>query len=268
MFAPLERMNTLEVSADLRAFAEELALIAIGCARPASATPGFELKDDGSPVTNVDKDIERAVRRRIAEKYPDHGILGEEFGARNPEADLIWVIDPIDGTRQFAAGLPNYGILIALCENSVPRLGLICQPETGDIYLGISGQGTWLNGKPVRASQVTTMDASILCICDPDAFDDARRPGMERLRTASLWNVFDGGCLGFGALAAGKIAVSVCGPNLENFDICALVPIVEGAGGVISDWQGRPLDLFSKGEIVASANEELHLHVLMLLDEA
>ena len=259
-------MSTLEVSADLRAFAEELASIAIGCARLAKTTSGFELKDDGSPVTNVDKAVEQAVRRRIAEKYPEHGILGEEFGARNPEASLIWVVDPIDGTRQFAAGLPNYGILIALCQDSVPRLGLICQPDTRDIYLGISGQGTWLNGKPVRTSEVATLDASILCISDPDAFDDARRPGMERLRTASLWNVFDGGCLGFGALAAGKIAVSVCGPNLDNFDICALVPIVEGAGGVISDWQGRPLSLCSKGEIVASANKELHLQVLALLN--
>ena len=255
----MEHLNTL------RDFAEDLASIAISSARNVKFNSGFELKADGSPVTHVDKAVEQAVRQKIEAAYPDHGILGEEFGIRNPDAEPTWVIDPIDGTRQFAAGLPNYGILIALCDNGIPKIGLICQPDTGDVYLGVSGQGTWLNGKPVRTPRLSTLDASILCISDPDAFDDATRPGMERLRAASLWNVFDGGCLGFGALAAGKIGVSVCGPNLDNFDICALVPIVEGAGGVISDWQGQPLSLSSKGEIVASANAELHHQVLALL---
>ena len=240
--------------------------MAIATARQEMASAGFELKEDGSPVTGVDRAVEQAVRSRIEEEYPDHGILGEEFGSRCLQTDLVWVIDPIDGTRQLAAGLPNYGILIALCENGVPRIGLICQPEIEDIYLGVSGRGTWLNGKALRTSNVTRLDASILCISDLDAFDEATRPKMERLRAGSLWNVFDGGCLGFGALAAGKIGVCLCGPNLENFDILALVPVVEGAGGVITDWRARPLDLHSAGEIVASATLELHREELALLN--
>ena len=256
----------MDVSTGLRAFAQELAQIAVASAKETKAEVVIEIKQDGSPVTTVDMAVERAVRQRIEEAYPDHGILGEEFGPRNPDAGLTWVIDPIDGTRQFAAGLPNFGILIALCQGNTPVIGLICQPDTGDIYLGVSGQGAWLNELPIQVSGTTAMDASILCISDPDAFDDATRPGMERLRAASLWNVFDGGCLGFGALAAGKIGVSVCGPNLDNFDILALVPVVEGAGGVITDWQGKPLDFSSKGEIVASASPELHQQALTLLN--
>ncbi|MDA7965461.1 inositol monophosphatase family protein [Ruegeria sp.] len=256
----------MDVLTDLRAFAQELASIAVESAKGAKADVEIEIKQDGSPVTTVDKAVERAVRQRIEDTYPDHGILGEEFGERNPGADLTWVIDPIDGTRQFAAGLPNYGILIALCDRGRPVIGLICQPDIGDIYLGVTGQGAWLNGAPVQVSGATTLKESIQCISDPDAFDDRTRPGMERLRAASLWNVFDGGCLGFGALAAGKIGVSVCGPNLDNFDILALVPVVEGAGGVITDWQGKPLDFSSKGEIVASASPELHQQVLALLN--
>ena len=122
------------------------------------------------------------------------------------------------------------------------------------------------NGKPVRATCATTLVATNLCITDPDAFDDALRPGMQRLRAAAGWTLYEGGCLSFGALAAGRIGVSVYGGNLENFDICALVPVVEGAGGVITDWQGGALTLESSGEIVASANRELHAEVLELLN--
>jgi inositol-phosphate phosphatase / L-galactose 1-phosphate phosphatase / histidinol-phosphatase len=250
----------------LRAFASELAKTVIAVAAGNRANFEVEIKQDGSPVTNVDIAVEKAVRARIEAEFPDHGILGEELPVRNPDAEWMWVIDPIDGTRQFAAGLPNYGSLIALCHHGVPQLGIICQPGTSDIYIGISGQGSWYNGAPARTGQQATLSASVLCISDLDAFDDATRPGMERLRRESLWNVFDGGCLSFGVLATGRIGASVCGPNLDNFDICALVPVVEGAGGVITDWRGEPLSFASKGAIVASANRRLHDEVLALLN--
>jgi len=252
----------------LRAFAGELAQTVIAVAGSNRASVEVDIKCDGSPVTNVDIAVERALRERIEAEFPEHGILGEELAPRNPGAQWMWVIDPIDGTRQFAAGLPNYGSLIALCDHGVPRLGVICQPDTRDIYIGVSGRGSWYNGVPARAGQQAALSASILCISDLDSFDDATRPGMERLRRASLWNVFDGGCLSFGALAAGRIGASLCGPNLANFDICALVPVVEGAGGVITDWRGGRLTLASKGAIVASANHRLHDEVLALLNGA
>jgi len=250
-----------------RAFGSELAHTVIAVASGSRASVRIEIKKDGSPVTNVDIAVEQAVRERIEARFPQHGILGEELPIRNPDAEWMWVIDPIDGTRQFAAGLPNYGSLIALCHHGVPQMGIICQPDTRDIYLGIAGQGSWYNDAPARTGQQASLSASILCISDPDAFDDATRPGMERLRRGSLWNVFDGGCLSFGVLAIGRIGASVCGPNLDNFDICALVPVVEGAGGVITDWQGGALTFASKGAIVASANRKLHDEVLGLLND-
>lgn len=251
---------------ELKEFAIELAQIAMNVAKSEKELLDIEIKSDGSPVSNVDKAVEQAIRNRIMSQLPSDGILGEEFERINTQAQRTWVIDPIDGTRQFVAGLPNYGILIALCENDIPVLGVICHPDTNHVYLGITGMGAWKNGVPISTATTSDIKHTICAISDPDAFDSATRPGMERVRTNSLWNVFDGGCLSFAALAEGRLGISVCGPNLDNFDICALVPIIEGAGGVISDWQGQPLTMTSKGEIVASSSAKLHQSVLALLN--
>ena len=259
---------TIPSPADLKVFAEQLAAEAAAVARRELARTKVTIKADGSPVTTVDIAVEEALRARIEAAYPDHGIVGEEFAPRAPDADWVWVVDPIDGTRQFAAGLPNYGILIALCHRGKPELGVICQPRLGDVTLGLSAGGAWLNGAPIQTAPAASLAETIVCFSDPDAFDAATRPGFEALRAASRWNVFDGGCLGFAALAAGRLGVSVCGPNLDSFDICALVPVVEGAGGVITDWQGGPLTLASRGEIVASGSAALHEAVLETLAKA
>ena len=247
-------------------FANALAEIAIAVVADNRRKQEVDIKEDGSPVTSVDLAVETALRESIESQYPDHGVLGEELPARNRDAEWIWVIDPIDGTSQYAAGLQNFGCLIALCRRGIPEVGVICQPFTGETYVGISGSGTWRNGEPVRTSTQTNLSQTNLCITDPDAFDDSLRTGLERLRRASRWNVYEGGCLSFGALAAGRVGVSVYGSNLENFDICALVPVVEAAGGIISDWQGNSLTIDSSGEIVASANRALHAEVLEQLN--
>lgn len=247
---------------ELSYFAQELADIGIAIVNKDKLNRQIEIKADGSPVTNIDTAIEAAWRKRIHEKYPEHGILGEEFGSANTSSDWVWVLDPIDGTRQFAAGLANYGMLIALCYKAKPVLGLICQPETKDMYIGISGYGTWFNGVRAQASNVTDLGDCILCCADPDSFDSQTRSAMEQLCASSLWNVYDGGCLGYAALASGRIGVCLNGPNLDSFDICALVPVVEGAGGVITDWFGNTLTLASEGSIVASATKQLHKQVL------
>ncbi len=224
-----------------------------------------ETKADGSPVTSVDLAVERVIRSRLEKAYPDHGILGEEYGHDRPGTDWTWLIDPIDGTRQFAAGLPNYGILLALCEGRTPRLGVICQPVLADVYIGISGEGAWRNGTPIRVAETSLLAESIVCFSDPDAFDAATRPGLERMRVKSRWNVYDGGCLSFAALASGRLAVSVYGPNLDSYDFCPLVPVVEGAGGVITDWHGASLSRDSVGAVVASCSASLHSRVLACL---
>ena len=250
---------------EFRAFAEDLAALAGATVREQIAHPPVELKSDGSPVTAVDLAVERVLRERIDAVYPGHGVLGEEYGSRDLEAEWVWVVDPIDGTRQFAAGLPNYGILIALCHHGRPVIGVICQPLLGDVYLGIAGQGAWLNGVPIRTRTTARLADSIVCISDPDCFRGATADGFEALRRGSRWNVYDGGCLGFGALAAGRLDLCLCGPNLDGFDICALVPVVEGAGGLITDWRGNPLTLALSGAIVAACSADLHAEALEIL---
>jgi fructose-1,6-bisphosphatase/inositol monophosphatase family enzyme len=144
-------------------------------------------------------------------------------------------------------------------------LGIICQPQLGHVYLGITGQGAWLNGTPIQPRPTARLADAIVCLSDPDVYAGPTLAGFEAVRRGSLWNVYDGGCLGYAALAAGRLDLSICGPNLDCFDICALVPVVEGAGGFITDWQGNPLTLTSKGEILAACSAELHAQVLDIM---
>ncbi len=229
---------------------------------------GFETKEDGSPVTALDRAVEAALRKDINNDAPDHGIIGEEYGAENEDRDWVWILDPIDGTRQFAAGLPNFGTLIALCHQNRPVIGVISHPWTGMTCIGVSGQGTKINGVSVRTGPQTAPADVIACLSDADAFDAATNAGYLAIRAASNWNVYDGGCLGYAALSKGHIGIALNGPNLEPFDIAALIPVIEGAGGVISDWQGGGLDATSEGAIVGSANPALHDAVLEILADA
>ncbi len=226
---------------------------------------GFEFKSDGSPVTALDRRVEAALRAEIATAAPDHGIIGEEEGPEHADRDWVWILDPIDGTRQFAAGLPNFGTLIALCHHQRPVIGVIAHPWNGMLCLGVAGRPTMIDGVRVRTAELTLPGDAIACLSDPDAFDDTTRPGFDAVRAASLWNVYDGGCLGYAALAAGRLGIALNGPNLEPFDIAALIPIIEGAGGVISDWAGGKLDATSQGAIVATASPALHERVLALI---
>ncbi|MEL6219188.1 MAG: inositol monophosphatase family protein [Pseudomonadota bacterium] len=226
---------------------------------------GFSLKADGSPVTTLDRAVEAALRAEIKKASPEHGIIGEEYGPENADRDWVWILDPIDGTRQYAAGLPNFGTLIALCHKQVPVIGVIAHPWNGMVCIGVAGQGTKIDGRRVQTASLKRPGEVIACLSDPDAFDAATQPGFEAVRAASLWNVYDGGCLGYAALSEGRIGIALNGPNLERFDIAALIPVIEGAGGFISDWSGGPLDATSEGAIVASANAALHEQVLALI---
>lgn len=239
----------------------------------AHATPvGYETKDDGSPVTALDRAVERRLRLEIAAVFPEHGVLGEEEGADRADAPHVWVIDPIDGTRQFAAGLPNWGTLIALCREGRPVIGVIDQPWCERLWLGVAGAGpaagTTVNGRPARSAPVAALADCVASLSNPDAYDAATAPGLAAIRARTRWNVYDGGCLGYGALAEGRIGLCLNGPNLEPFDIAALVPVVEGAGGVISGWRGEPLTMASSGAILASATPALHAAALEALAAA
>ena len=250
-------------------FAEELAALAGETVRQHLGALAVEVKADGSPVTAIDLAVERRLRERIEQRYPAHGILGEEFGSSQAEAELVWVLDPIDGTRQFAAGLMNYGTLIALCQAGRPVLGIICQPRLDEVFLGITaapGAGAWRDGVAIRCNETGRLGDAVACLGDPDSYKGGTAGGFDAIRRASGWNVFDGSCMGFSALAAGRLDIALCGPNLDPYDICALVPVVEGAGGVISGWRGEALTLASEGCIVASCSERLHASVIELLE--
>ena len=245
--------------------AEVLAETARETARRTSTEPEAHIKADGTPVTAMDRAVEAALRRVIEREQPGHGILGEEFGAEGADRDWVWVLDPVDGTRQFAAGLPNFGTLIALCREGRPVIGVIAHLFYESTCIGVAGRGTRVNGRPVRCAGPDRLSEVVACISDPDAFDARTTPGMQEIRTRTRWNVFDGGCLGYASLARGLVGLCLNGPNLEPFDIAALVPVVEAAGGCITDWRGGALTIESEGEIVAASGPRLHESVLDVL---
>lgn len=219
-------------------------------------------KDDGSPVTATDQRVEQTLRRRIEARYPHHGVLGEEFGARDLDREFVWVIDPIDGTRQFALGLPSFGSLLALCRNGTPVIGLIEQPHLGRRCIAAAGGQTMVDGRAVACRPRETLADCIMSAAGPDFFAKGGRAGFEALCARTAWNVYDCGCPGYASLAQGLLDLCIDGPTLDPFDICALVPVVQGAGGVITGWRGEPLGIDSKGPIIAAASQVVHEQAL------
>lgn len=222
-------------------------------------------KLDGSSITPADLAIEERWREIIRRQFPTHGILGEEYGVETGQSAYTWVLDPIDGTRAFGAGLLNYTSLISLCRDGVPVLGIVDLPLPTARYVGIEGAYTTFAGRPARTSGRTDLSASVIGLGNPDSFKDDSVAGYRGLRNKGRIRVFDGGSPAYGALSRGLIDVCLNGDDLEAFDICALCPVVQGAGGIISDWNGQPLTLASSGAIVASASRGLHSTVLDIL---
>ncbi|MEQ9489730.1 MAG: histidinol-phosphatase [Alphaproteobacteria bacterium] len=257
-------MKTL--SDDLVTFAETLADTARDVIRPHFRTRlDIVDKQDESPVTIADRDAEEAMRRLIEDAYPDHGIFGEEFGAVRTDADYVWVLDPIDGTKSFVTGLPVFGTLIALAHRGRPVLGVIDQPILSERWIGAAGRPTTLNGAAAKTSGCTDLAAASLYTTHPSMMDtDDRRTRYDRLVEQVKLGRFGGDCYAYGLLASGHVDL-VVEANLFPYDYMALVGVVEQAGGVISDWQGKSLDMDSDGAIVAAATPELHRTVLNIL---
>jgi inositol-phosphate phosphatase / L-galactose 1-phosphate phosphatase / histidinol-phosphatase len=247
--------------------AEQLADAAGKVARRYFRQPlAVEDKPDLTPVTIADREAESAMRTLIAARFPDDGILGEEHGATQPDAKRIWVLDPIDGTKSFVAGIPLFGTLIALVENGVPVLGVIDQPILKERWLGIAGQPTRLNGKPVMTRARATLDAASLYATSPDMFGHDR-PAFERLRGAVKASRFGADCYAYAMLASGFIDL-VVEADLKPYDYCALAPVVTGAGGSITDWQGMPLRLASDGRVIAAGDPRLAVAARAILTKS
>ena len=240
-----------------RRFAERLADAAGEAIRPLfRAAFDVERKGDASPVTEADRAAEAAMRELIEREFPADGIVGEEFGTKDGSSGRRWVLDPIDGTISFMAGRPIFGTLIALLESDFPVLGVIDQPIARERWVGVVGEGTTLNGQPASTRRCRQIEGAALATSSPHYFTAAQADHYMALaqavsgqaRQASV--VYGGDCYNYGLLAAGHLDL-VCEAGLALYDFAALVPIVEGAGGTVCDWNGDPLHAGSGGEVLA-----------------
>jgi myo-inositol-1(or 4)-monophosphatase len=247
-----------------RDFLLELAAASGDFIRPFFASPDLvvETKSDETPVTLADRGAEDLMRKMIRHRFPGHGILGEELGAENTGAEFVWVLDPIDGTRAFAAATPLFGTLIALLHQGRPVLGAIHQPILHQLVVG-DGTRTTLNGRTVRVRATPALaDATLLCsdVLSPAQHQDGEAFAAlsRRVKQLRTW----GDCFGYLLVATGWADI-MCDPVMNPWDIAALIPVIRGAGGVITDWQGRdPVDATS----IVAAIPGLHAQVIAALN--
>ena len=207
---------------------------------------GHEIKSDGSPVTPVDRQVELKLREHIDARYPQHGIFGEEFPNRDIDAERVWVIDPIDGTRQFATGIPLYSTLIGLVEAGRFVLGVMDFPATKDRWIGGQGYPTRWNDRAVMVAQCADMSQAMVARSEPDRCSSEENLVSSRLGDVGPFSICGAGSYGFAMLASGKLDI-VIDTGLDPFDFAAPAAIIEAAGGSATDWAGQPLTLESNG---------------------
>ncbi len=226
-----------------------------------------DLKGDESPVTVADKGAEQILRAALARHFPDYGLLGEEFPATREDARYVWVIDPIDGTRAFITGRPSFCTLLGLLEDGAPVLGLIDQPVTGERWIGGRDFPTTFRnplGGRVGPRPITTLAEAELSSTAPEMFDAASAAQFAKLQAQCRRVYWGGDAYGYGLLTLGQVDI-VAENGLKPWDWAALVPVIEAAGGVITDWSGAKLRLGCDGKVLAAANAELHAAALAAL---
>ncbi len=246
-------------------FAGRLADAAGAVVRRYFRTPiGFDTKPDASPVTIADREAEQAMRELITAAYPDHGISGEEHGYDQTGADYVWFLDPIDGTRGFLTGQPMFGVLIALTHRGVPILGVIDQPILRERWLGARGRGTTFNGDSARTRGCPDLIHAALYTYDPATFKGVERVTYDQLEAQTALHRYTADCYAYGLLASGFVDI-VVESELAPHDFAALVPVIEEAGGTVTDWQGAPLTTASDGHLLAAGDAGLHAKALAVL---
>ncbi|GGB32320.1 histidinol-phosphatase [Roseibium aquae] len=259
----------MQNSHELAPFLDELAEAASTAIMPFfRAEPAIENKLTAGfdPVTEADKAGERAMRTLINARHPQHGILGEEYGSENLEAEHVWVLDPIDGTRAFITGLPTWGTLIGLRSNGIPSLGMMVQPYVNERYAG-DGNTAWYEG-PIGRKQLASRACgsiadAVIFTTTPALFSPGEREVFDSIETEAKLVRYGTDCYGYSMVAAG-LGDAVIESGLQPYDIVALVPIVEGAGGIVSNWTGgSPAD---GGQILASGDARLHDALLARLN--
>jgi myo-inositol-1(or 4)-monophosphatase len=249
------------------ALAEQLANVARRIARQHFRMPlAVASKTDGTPVTVADRGIEDHMRRLIRAAFPGHAIRGEEFAAEG-SGEFTWVLDPIDGTKSFISGYPLFGSLIALLRGTRAVLGVLEVPALGERWVGADGRGTLFDGKSARTSDCRSLEQAMLYTTTAETFEGADRSGFEALAARCALRRYGGDCYLYGMLASGYCDL-VIEASLKPHDFMAVIPIVTGAGGRISDWRGAPLDVSSDGRVIAAATEELWRESLEVLGGA
>jgi myo-inositol-1(or 4)-monophosphatase len=214
-----------------------------------------ESKGDGTPVTIADRGIEERMRQMIRAAFPAHAIRGEEFAAEG-SGEFTWVLDPIDGTKSFVSGFPLFGSLIALTQSGVPVLGVIEAPALAERWIGAQGQETRFNGRAVHTRPRQKLAEAVLYTTAPESFDTGELACFHAVAARVALRRYGGDCYLYGMLAGGHCDL-VIEVLLKPHDFMAVVPVVEGAGGRISDWEGRPLTFASDGRVVAAGSEAL-----------
>ncbi|MFC1665460.1 inositol monophosphatase family protein, partial [Pseudomonadota bacterium] len=235
--------------AELTEFAEYLANVARESILPYFRTKlDVEHKSDKSPVTAIDRNTETKIREAIAATYPDHGILGEEHGASKANHEFVWVIDPIDGTKNFLCGIPLFGSLISLTKAQMPVVGVIDLPGLKERWVGAIGQRTTQNSKPCRTSDCQLISRAKIGATSIDLFVGEDLDRFNHVSSEARFRCFGGDCSLYAHLASGYLDL-VIEADLKPYDFFALIPVVEGAGGKITDWHGKALDFKSDGRI-------------------
>lgn len=227
-----------------------------------------EGKHDASPVTIADRDAEAAMRELIRKHHPEHGIIGEEHGAENPDAEFVWALDPIDGTRSFISGHPLFGTLVALLQDNEPILGIIAMPVTHERWIGARGHETlfrdYRGTTPAKVRACPSLDKATIGTTSPLLFTEEEFPRFDAVRRAAKMPLFGGDCYNYGLVANGTLDLTV-EAGMGVYDFLAQVPIVTGAGGVMTDWEGRALDLQSDGKVIAAGDAACHAEALKLM---
>ena len=248
------------------ALASELADAAGAAIRPYFRTKlAVDDKADLSPVTAADRAAEAAMRHLINTRFPEHGIIGEEYGRERDSAEFVWVLDPIDGTKSFISGVPLFGTLIALARNGRPILGIIDQPISRERWVGAEGCATTHNGAAIRCRPCPALALATIFATTPDMFKGADAGAFARAAGAAKLVRYGGDCYAYGLVALG-FADLVIEASLNPYDFGPMGPIVEGAGGIATDWRGAPLDLACDGRVLIAGDRRAHSEALALLN--
>jgi len=259
-------MLTLKQTQEMVKFAHEISDAVAEVHRKFFRQPvSTQYKEDSSPVTQVDQESERLVREMVMKKYPTHGILGEEYPAHQADAEFVWVVDPVDGTKYFMSGHPTFALLLGLAYQGEFILGVIEQAISRERWVGADSYGSFLNGNKISTRKCAKLDQAILARAGFEWHTKGRDHYIDKIWKATHWAQWGVAPYDYGLLAAGHIDVVItAGPLIHDF--AALGPIINNAGGLITDWYGERLNVNSPNHVVAVANPDLMPQIIRLLD--